>query len=83
MNLFVESRGRGPDVVMLHGWGLHGGVFDRVASQLADRFCVHLVDLPGHGASAPWRALTLTPWPTWSMPNSPFRYKLSAGRWAG
>ncbi|WP_239689513.1 alpha/beta fold hydrolase [Aquitalea pelogenes] len=38
---------------MLHGWGLHGGVFDRVASQLADHYCVHLVDLPGHGASAP------------------------------
>ncbi len=51
MNLFVESRGHGPDVVMLHGWGLHGGVFSRVADRLAERFCVHLVDLPGHGAS--------------------------------
>lgn len=53
MTLFVESRGRGPDVVMLHGWGLHGGVFDRIASALAERYCVHLVDLPGHGGSAP------------------------------
>ncbi len=53
MNLFVESRGRGPDVVMLHGWGLHGGVFDRIATVLAAHYCVHLVDLPGHGASAP------------------------------
>ncbi|MBX9297147.1 pimeloyl-ACP methyl ester esterase BioH [Chromobacterium vaccinii] len=51
MNLFVETQGQGPDVVMLHGWGLHGGVFARVAEQLATRFCVHLVDLPGHGAS--------------------------------
>ncbi|POA96809.1 pimeloyl-[acyl-carrier protein] methyl ester esterase [Chromobacterium sinusclupearum] len=51
MNLFVETLGQGPDVVMLHGWGLHGGVFSRVAEQLASRFCVHLVDLPGHGAS--------------------------------
>ncbi|PRP68997.1 pimeloyl-[acyl-carrier protein] methyl ester esterase [Chromobacterium amazonense] len=51
MNLFVETLGQGPDVVMLHGWGLHGGVFSRVAEQLAARFCVHLVDLPGHGAS--------------------------------
>ncbi|OWY40922.1 pimeloyl-[acyl-carrier protein] methyl ester esterase [Xenophilus sp. AP218F] len=53
MNLFVESRGRGPDVVLLHGWGLHGGVFSRVADALSDRFCLHLVDLPGHGASDP------------------------------
>ncbi|RMD01713.1 pimeloyl-[acyl-carrier protein] methyl ester esterase [Aquitalea palustris] len=53
MTLFVESRGRGPDVVMLHGWGLHGGVFDRVADVLAAHYCVHLVDLPGHGGSAP------------------------------
>jgi len=52
MTLFVETRGHGPDVVMLHGWGLHGGVFDRVAASLAERFCVHLVDLPGHGGSA-------------------------------
>ena len=53
MNLFVETRGRGPDVVMLHGWGLHGGVFSHVADRLAEHYCVHLVDLPGHGASAP------------------------------
>ena len=53
MNLFVETLGQGPDVVMLHGWGLHGGVFARVAGHLAGRFCVHLVDLPGHGASPP------------------------------
>ncbi|BBH10962.1 pimeloyl-ACP methyl ester esterase BioH [Chromobacterium haemolyticum] len=52
MSLFVETLGQGPDVVLLHGWGLHGGVFSRVAAQLAARHCVHLVDLPGHGASA-------------------------------
>ncbi|MEQ6291182.1 pimeloyl-ACP methyl ester esterase BioH [Vogesella sp. GCM10023246] len=52
MSLFIESHGRGPDVVLLHGWGLHGGVFDRIAANLAADFCVHLVDLPGHGGSA-------------------------------
>jgi len=52
MSLFIESHGRGSDVVLLHGWGLHGGVFDRIAANLAGEFCVHLVDLPGHGASA-------------------------------
>lgn len=52
MSLFIESRGRGPDLVLLHGWGLHGGVFERVAANLEADFCLHLVDLPGHGASA-------------------------------
>lgn len=52
MTLFIESRGRGPDLVLLHGWGLHGGVFERVAANLEADFCLHLVDLPGHGASA-------------------------------
>ncbi|MDN0074968.1 pimeloyl-ACP methyl ester esterase BioH [Crenobacter sp. SG2303] len=51
MNCFVETLGHGPDVVLLHGWGLHGGVFARIAEQLADRYTLHLVDLPGHGAS--------------------------------
>lgn len=52
MTLFIESRGRGPDLVLLHGWGLHGGVFDRIAANLEHDFCVHQVDLPGHGGSA-------------------------------
>lgn len=52
MTLHVESCGSGPDLVLLHGWGLHGGVFERIASALRDRFCLHLVDLPGHGASS-------------------------------
>ncbi|KZE24968.1 pimeloyl-ACP methyl ester esterase BioH [Crenobacter luteus] len=51
MSVFIETTGRGPDVVFLHGWGLHGGVFERQAERLADRFTVHRVDLPGHGHS--------------------------------
>ncbi|NDV11281.1 pimeloyl-ACP methyl ester esterase BioH [Crenobacter caeni] len=51
MECYAETRGRGPDLVLLHGWGLHGGVFDALADCLADHYCVHAVDLPGHGAS--------------------------------
>jgi pimeloyl-[acyl-carrier protein] methyl ester esterase len=53
MKVHIESVGQGPDLVLLHGWGLHGGVFARLAHALADDYCLHLVDLPGHGASAP------------------------------
>lgn len=51
MTLHVEQRGAGPDLVLLHGWGLHGGAWQSIAPRLAASFRVHLVDLPGHGCS--------------------------------
>lgn len=51
MSLYVESHGSGPDLVMLHGWGLHGGLFGPVIEPLSQRFRLHLIDLPGHGRS--------------------------------
>ena len=41
--------GRGPDVVAIHGWPLHGATFRRIIPRLAERFTVHVVDLPGTG----------------------------------
>ena len=52
MTLHVETIGKGPDLVLLHGWGQHSGVWDGVRGDLANRFRVHLVDLPGYGQSA-------------------------------
>lgn len=43
--------GDGPDLLMLHGWAMHGGVFAPLCAALAGRYRVHLVDLPGHGYS--------------------------------
>lgn len=51
MNVHVEQRGSGPDLVMLHGWGLHGGLWGVFADVLASNFTLHIVDLPGHGYS--------------------------------
>lgn len=51
MALHVETAGRGPDLVLLHGWGLHGAAFTPLVAQLAARFRIHVVDLPGHGHS--------------------------------
>ncbi len=57
MNLHVQSFGAGSDIVLLHGWGLHAEVWSDTAQQLAARFRVTLIDLPGHGRSAPLAAL--------------------------
>lgn len=51
MSLHVEISGAGPDLVLLHGWGMHGGVWSEVMSSLAMHARVHAIDLPGHGRS--------------------------------
>lgn len=59
MSLYIETQGRGDDVVLIHGWGIHGAVWQQVATDLAQDFCVHSVDLPGCGGSAPIAPYTL------------------------
>jgi len=51
MTLHVDRLGSGPDLVLLHGWALHGGAWSSVAARLAARFRLHVIDLPGHGHS--------------------------------
>ncbi len=51
MGLYIESLGDGPPVVLVHGWGLHGGVWRDLAARLARSFRVLIPDLPGHGRS--------------------------------
>jgi pimeloyl-[acyl-carrier protein] methyl ester esterase len=51
MTVFVDVTGRGPDLALLHGWGLNGAVWNGVRAALAERFTLHIVDLPGHGRS--------------------------------
>jgi pimeloyl-[acyl-carrier protein] methyl ester esterase len=52
VSLHVERYGSGLDLVLLHGWGLHSGVWSEALPALAARHRVHAVDLPGHGFSA-------------------------------
>ena len=51
MRLHVERHGSGPDLVLLHGWGLHAGAWREAVDALETRFSVHAFDLPGHGRS--------------------------------
>ena len=52
MSWHVETTGSGPDLVLLHGWGLHSGAWTEVLPILAARWRVHAFDLPGHGRSS-------------------------------
>ena len=51
MRLHVEEVGAGPPLVMLHGWAMHGGIFQPLTQRLQKQFRLHIVDLPGHGHS--------------------------------
>jgi pimeloyl-[acyl-carrier protein] methyl ester esterase len=59
MSLHIETCGVGPDLVMLHGWAMHSGIWGDVRDRLARHFRLHLVDLPGHGFSSAYRPATL------------------------
>ncbi len=60
MSLYVETIGQGPSLALLHGWGLHGGIWHGVRAALAQRFTLHIIDLPGHGYSQQVAAHSLT-----------------------
>lgn len=51
MKLFSQTEGIGPNIVLLHGWGLHSGIWEDVATALAQHNRVTRIDLPGHGRS--------------------------------
>ena len=51
VSLHIETCGAGENLVLLHGWGMHGGVWDGVKDELARHFRLHIVDLPGYGQS--------------------------------
>ncbi len=58
-DVHVEVMGTGPDLVLLHGWAMHSGIWRNVRDQLAQHYRLHLVDLPGHGCSSACEAASL------------------------
>ena len=59
MSLHVEVSGSGPDLVLLHGWGMNAAVWGELGTELAQHFRLHCVNLPGHGASPACAPCTL------------------------
>ena len=51
MSLWHETSGSGPDLVLVHGWGMNAGVWSLLLPALQERFRVTVLELPGHGAS--------------------------------
>ena len=51
MTLYYNQQGQGPDIVLVHGWGMHGGIWGDLPAYLAAGYRVTTLDLPGHGRS--------------------------------
>jgi pimeloyl-[acyl-carrier protein] methyl ester esterase len=79
--LHITTLGDGPGLVLIHGWGLHGGLFAPLLPCLMPHHRLYLVDLPGHGQSRGELPLTIDatvdaiagqvpaalPWLGWSL----------------
>ena len=53
MSAHVEIIGQGQPLVMIHGWGMHSGVWQPLIKRLSAKYMLYLVDLPGMGNSRP------------------------------
>ncbi|CAG0972623.1 pimeloyl-[acyl-carrier protein] methyl ester esterase [Methylophilaceae bacterium] len=53
--LHIENHGSFEEtpqhLVLIHGWGMHGGVWQPLVRKLSKYFYLHIVDLPGMGLS--------------------------------
>lgn len=53
MSAHIEIIGQGQPLVMLHGWGMHSGVWQSLIKKLSAQYMLYLIDLPGMGNSRP------------------------------
>lgn len=52
-SVFIRSLGKGPPVLLIHGYAETGDMWEPLARSLADRYTVIVPDLPGLGQSGP------------------------------
>jgi len=61
IKIHQETFGEGKPIVLVHGWGMHTGIWRDFARELGESYCVTCVDLPGHGQSEKLDKFTLEP----------------------
>ncbi len=62
MRLWHVTEGGGPPLLLLHGWGLHAGVWEPLLPALCECFAITRIELPGHGESEPPASARLADW---------------------
>ncbi|MSQ80654.1 MAG: pimeloyl-[acyl-carrier protein] methyl ester esterase [Candidatus Methylopumilus sp.] len=49
--MHIKRIGHGKDLVLIHGWGMHSGIWEPVIENFSNQYTLHLVDIPGMGKS--------------------------------
>ena len=49
--LWPQTIGKGPNLVLLHGWGFSSDIFQELIEQYKKSYCITVIDLPWHGRS--------------------------------
>ncbi len=62
MSLFNYRVGAGPDLVLVHGWGMNAAVWEPLLPAMSGHFRVTVLELPGHGGSTAAAVADLAEW---------------------
>ena len=49
--MHINKIGHGQDLVLIHGWGMHSGIWEPIIEKFSKKYSLHLVDIPGMGQS--------------------------------
>ena len=49
--MHIKKIGQGKDLVLIHGWGMHSGIWEPIIEKFSNQYTLHLVDIPGMGKS--------------------------------
>ena len=55
--MHIETLGDGPDLVLLHGWAMHGGIFEPLTRRLRERFPPGSLPASGQAVIAAFREI--------------------------
>lgn len=69
--LHWQTEGQGSDLVLIHGWGMNGAVWQQLLPLLTPHYRVHAVDLPGYGHSRELSAESVEEMAHMLLENSP------------
>ncbi len=49
--MHIKKIGQGKDLVLIHGWAMHSGIWEPIIDRFSNQYTLHLVDIPGMGKS--------------------------------
>jgi pimeloyl-[acyl-carrier protein] methyl ester esterase len=49
--MHIKKIGQGKDLVLIHGLGMHSGIWEPIIDRFSNQYTLHLVDIPGMGKS--------------------------------